>query len=148
MALWMAALERPASSGASPILLRTFVARIMSLRRGPSALPRIVSATPQLYMLAVSKKLMPASRHSSTKRVEAASPACEPKVIVPNDQRETFSPVWGSMRYSILSAFFQAENPRPDGSDRKSTRLNSSHLGISYAVFCLKKKKITKTLIK
>src|SRR5262245_53808798 len=28
-------------------------------------------------------------------------------------------------------------------SDRKSTRLNSSHLGISYAVFCLKKKKHT-----
>src|SRR5262245_26370370 len=27
--------------------------------------------------------------------------------------------------------------------DRKSTRLNSSHLGISYAVFCLKKKKDT-----
>src|ERR1035438_7348551 len=29
-------------------------------------------------------------------------------------------------------------------SDRKSTRLNSSHLGISYAVFCLKKKKVHK----
>src|SRR5256885_11322302 len=29
--------------------------------------------------------------------------------------------------------------------DRKSTRLNSSHLVISYAVFCLKKKKITNT---
>src|SRR5205814_8332815 len=29
------------------------------------------------------------------------------------------------------------------GRDRKSTRLNSSHLGISYAVFCLKKKKNT-----
>src|SRR5256885_11026924 len=27
--------------------------------------------------------------------------------------------------------------------DRKSTRLNSSHLVISYAVFCLKKKKIS-----
>src|SRR5205814_9470452 len=27
------------------------------------------------------------------------------------------------------------------GQDRKSTRLNSSHLGISYAVFCLKKKR-------
>src|SRR6266480_5496094 len=27
------------------------------------------------------------------------------------------------------------------GSDRKSTRLNSSHMSISYAVFCLKKKK-------
>src|SRR5262245_65120424 len=30
---------------------------------------------------------------------------------------------------------------RPPPPDRKSTRLNSSHLGISYAVFCLKKKK-------
>src|SRR5690625_5427735 len=30
------------------------------------------------------------------------------------------------------------------GSDRKSTRLNSSHVAISYAVFCLKKKNICK----
>src|SRR3989442_11315891 len=30
-------------------------------------------------------------------------------------------------------------------SDRKSTRLNSSHVRISYAVFCLKKKKKTKS---
>src|SRR3712207_8062044 len=30
------------------------------------------------------------------------------------------------------------------GTDRKSTRLNSSHANISYAVFCLKKKKKTK----
>src|SRR3712207_7157728 len=29
---------------------------------------------------------------------------------------------------------------RPDALDRKSTRLNSSHANISYAVFCLKKK--------
>src|SRR3712207_8712440 len=29
---------------------------------------------------------------------------------------------------------------RPAGPDRKSTRLNSSHANISYAVFCLKKK--------
>src|SRR5262245_62552011 len=35
-----------------------------------------------------------------------------------------------------------AGDPEP-GSDRKSTRLNSSHLGISYAVFCLKKTKAT-----
>src|SRR5690606_40565395 len=32
---------------------------------------------------------------------------------------------------------------RPGCQDRKSTRLNSSHEKISYAVFCLKKKKIT-----
>src|SRR5437899_9383158 len=31
--------------------------------------------------------------------------------------------------------------PSAPSRDRKSTRLNSSHLGISYAVFCLKKKK-------
>src|SRR5256885_5320849 len=43
---------------------------------------------------------------------------------------------------------FRAEKPQEHGSqdgyapDRKSTRLNSSHLVISYAVFCLKKKKI------
>src|SRR5256885_11971282 len=30
----------------------------------------------------------------------------------------------------------------PTSADRKSTRLNSSHLVISYAVFCLKKKKL------
>src|SRR5258705_5615405 len=39
---------------------------------------------------------------------------------------------------SALARFYRGE-----GADRKSTRLNSSHLGISYAVFCLKKKKKT-----
>src|SRR3712207_8578369 len=33
------------------------------------------------------------------------------------------------------------------GVDRKSTRLNSSHANISYAVFCLKKKNISGSLI-
>src|SRR6202043_3350882 len=38
--------------------------------------------------------------------------------------------------------------PRPKGGrDRKSTRLNSSHVAISYAVFCLKKKGLAKTLV-
>src|SRR5438034_7946484 len=35
----------------------------------------------------------------------------------------------------------RAGAPRPRPRDRKSTRLNSSHTVISYAVFCLKKKK-------
>src|ERR1035437_10888522 len=34
---------------------------------------------------------------------------------------------------------------RPAAQDRKSTRLNSSHANISYAVFCLKKKQERKT---
>src|SRR2546427_8565519 len=43
---------------------------------------------------------------------------------------------------------FQSQN-RPEirlAQDRKSTRLNSSHSQISYAVFCLKKKKNTQTI--
>src|SRR5258705_6379572 len=51
-----------------------------------------------------------------------------------------------------LSAFHTADDRRQEivrsrdvpVQDRKSTRLNSSHLGISYAVFCLKKKKNNK----
>src|SRR5947207_10431333 len=39
-------------------------------------------------------------------------------------------------------------NRRASLLDRKSTRLNSSHTVISYAVFCLKKKKKSKTLTK
>src|SRR2546426_7896288 len=39
---------------------------------------------------------------------------------------------WGSLLRALLLG---------DQADRKSTRLNSSHLVISYAVFCLKKKK-------
>src|SRR3712207_7339657 len=35
----------------------------------------------------------------------------------------------------------------PGLQDRKSTRLNSSHANISYAVFCLKKKNITSLLL-
>src|SRR5260221_7797847 len=42
------------------------------------------------------------------------------------------------------SVIFKEGTPsRSTGTDRKSTRLNSSHTVISYAVFCLKKKKKT-----
>src|SRR5256885_12037075 len=41
----------------------------------------------------------------------------------------------------------EKQRDRPLSRDRKSTRLNSSHLVISYAVFCLKKKKIYCRLI-
>src|SRR5258705_5889497 len=49
---------------------------------------------------------------------------------------------WRSRR-PVLRPADEAAGPRQrgHGGDRKSTRLNSSHLGISYAVFCLKKKK-------
>src|SRR3712207_7355905 len=40
----------------------------------------------------------------------------------------------------------EAEHEPDERADRKSTRLNSSHANISYAVFCLKKKKHQTTL--
>src|SRR3712207_8764808 len=44
--------------------------------------------------------------------------------------------------HRLALAFFEARfgRRREPGVDRKSTRLNSSHANISYAVFCLKKK--------
>src|SRR5262245_64035895 len=48
---------------------------------------------------------------------------------------------------AIRGTISRAVGPPPASaaaSDRKSTRLNSSHLGISYAVFCLKKKNKTR----
>src|SRR5256886_11269199 len=47
-------------------------------------------------------------------------------------------PVWFSPQ--VISA--TSSGATSGGRDRKSTRLNSSHSQISYAVFCLKKKKI------
>src|SRR3712207_6870885 len=44
---------------------------------------------------------------------------------------------------NVLRYFVETkkQNPQRFTADRKSTRLNSSHANISYAVFCLKKKK-------
>src|SRR5699024_12221829 len=48
----------------------------------------------------------------------------------------------GSKIHEIFKLSVQSINKSESGIDRKSTRLNSSHVSISYAVFCLKKKKI------
>src|SRR5690349_23937529 len=47
-----------------------------------------------------------------------------------------------SGRFDALIAQIN-KDPAKQIKDRKSTRLNSSHVEISYAVFCLKKKKLT-----
>src|SRR3712207_8515162 len=44
----------------------------------------------------------------------------------------------------VTTHAFAARTPRP--TDRKSTRLNSSHANISYAVFCLKKNNLQNVL--
>src|SRR5947207_4711653 len=67
-------------------------------------------------------------------------------------KRERGGPVLGDERVFDLRLAAVLRDQRPDVGalavglwrlDRKSTRLNSSHTVISYAVFCLKKKKKT-----
>src|SRR5439155_3261444 len=58
----------------------------------------------------------------------------ERAVIFKHALKNAFIPV-----VTLLGPMFAAVGT----GDRKSTRLNSSHVAISYAVFCLKKKKIT-----
>src|SRR5262245_63936829 len=53
--------------------------------------------------------------------------------------RETFKAIWTAWRDGFADTVAAHTSVTRD---RKSTRLNSSHLGISYAVFCLKKKKL------
>src|SRR5262245_63824947 len=55
-------------------------------------------------------------------------------------RRRTSSPRWSITSCAIPTTRSSARWSTT-ARDRKSTRLNSSHLGISYAVFCLKKKK-------
>src|SRR5688500_19378311 len=57
------------------------------------------------------------------------------------ESRRTASRSHGLRRPDRLE--LQPRGVRGHAPDRKSTRLNSSHLVISYAVFCLKKKKIS-----
>src|SRR5690606_40376347 len=64
------------------------------------------------------------------------------------DQRQTAGILGGCQQYhrrtheGLELAGIKNSEPAPGKSpDRKSTRLNSSHVKISYAVFCLKKKK-------
>src|SRR5947209_9265968 len=57
----------------------------------------------------------------------------------------TLCPDRASTQAQRIDGLVAAKKPLPplagEVSDRKSTRLNSSHANISYAVFCLKKKK-------
>src|SRR5256885_6256106 len=76
-------------------------------------------------------------------------------LMIRRPPRSTLFPYTTLFRSRIGSASSKRRNwafrtwPKPSGpcsnrrKDRKSTRLNSSHLVISYAVFCLKKKKNT-----
>src|SRR6267143_3258696 len=72
--------------------------------------------------------------------------------LLPSVRRKSVSPIRSRRRTFDSSGTFKSNTvrcscrtmsspERPYSIDRKSTRLNSSHSSISYAVFCLKKKK-------
>src|SRR5207245_6971812 len=94
------------------------------------------TSRPQLYTLSLHDAL---PIYSSPPRV-AGSPPGRP---APRALRENRSPSNGRRSRSTA----QPARIKTDSSDRKSTRLNSSHGSISYAVFCLKKKKNTTHIV-
>src|SRR3712207_8601258 len=67
----------------------------------------------------------------------------------PVEQAKVFTEALGQFRAAAEKAQLATREINEAASgvelqeDRKSTRLNSSHANISYAVFCLKKKKVT-----
>src|SRR5438132_13654489 len=75
----------------------------------------------------------PATTEIYTLSLHDALPICRPKAVP-----LTHGNVMASVRN--IAAHYHL-SPADTGLDRKSTRLNSSHTVISYAVFCLKKKK-------
>src|SRR5262245_65303781 len=70
--------------------------------------------------------------------------------VVPEEKSSNNATVVGHTELVVTAPSTVSGAPetsaRVSARDRKSTRLNSSHLGISYAVFCLKKKKTLPTM--
>src|SRR2546427_7283728 len=92
------------------------------------------TATTEIYTLSLHDALPILSRGiASRKEIEG-------------DNALEFSPIRGGRRCRL--EYSCEENNVSLQQDRKSTRLNSSHSQISYAVFCLKKKKKNKTTMK
>src|SRR5688572_2708988 len=83
------------------------------------------------------------SRHRLRTCVSAAQKraGCPAGVQNTSDYRRVANTGGRLRRVGVLGVVRMGLHERPDAADRKSTRLNSSHSQISYAVFCLKKKK-------
>src|SRR5205814_7333473 len=78
----------------------------------------------------------------SVPTVDSSFTECQ---VVLKSSLRAWSVLMSDFTYSRRTANTMTSHRPSATRDRKSTRLNSSHLGISYAVFCLKKKKKKKT---
>src|SRR5689334_23601435 len=88
------------------------------------------TATPEIYTLSLHDALPILARISEAHAFAAVSSGDNSNIIAARVAREQFNVE------TVVARIYDAK-------DRKSTRLNSSHSSISYAVFCLKKKKNT-----
>src|SRR5690625_2278087 len=86
--------------------------------------------------------VMSAPTTSAAAESEATSPADlpEPTQKQLNNSVQRWEP-GNVMEWNTADSVTPLATNKKEGKDRKSTRLNSSHVAISYAVFCLKKKK-------
>src|SRR5215471_13894805 len=92
----------------------------------------------------------PGHRHAARSRAGVGPPARRPRPPLPAEQPKGTAARLRRAQRDPHPVYLRSPAERgPAGSrDRKSTRLNSSHVEISYAVFCLKKKKKKKENIK
>src|SRR3712207_8574843 len=93
------------------------------------------TATTEIYTLSLHDALPISADRKQAARKQAARKQAEQKQA----EQRLVERRRGERRRRGTAQWDQ-QAPRPPG-DRKSTRLNSSHANISYAVFCLKKKK-------
>src|SRR5262245_7700941 len=120
-------------------LIWRIISRIEDRRRDPQSSildPR--SSIPSAFLLSLKCSTIISACFWPTNGLNSATVASDTRFRLPkfrSNRSFNFSPTPGIEVSSEVKS-------RVARLDRKSTRLNSSHLGISYAVFCLKKKKI------
>src|SRR5256885_3910451 len=94
------------------------------------------TATTEIYTLSLHDALPIWTQHEPASRLAVRSRKFGQQRLVAG-----FSPGKSTGWFgSVITRQIRRESNRGGSPDRKSTRLNSSHLVISYAVFCLKKK--------
>src|SRR3712207_8709387 len=99
------------------------------------------TATTEIYTLSLHDALPISCDRLST----IASASRAPRGVVVTTARVKQPAAWAAFSpIGASSTTRQRRGSAPSRSDRKSTRLNSSHANISYAVFCLKKKNIVR----
>src|SRR5690606_42073652 len=105
----------------------------------PSALSRRLSLTLSWFLCAA-----PATTATYTLSLHDALPiyTTSPSPASCSSTESTSSTTTGGARTFARRTHAASSRCRPTAQDRKSTRLNSSHVKISYAVFCLKKKRL------